>query len=191
MMPFIGLILLFLMAVIWLIKPRQTALGKMLTNVTTFSTNQFNQKASVGDLAITTNPNPFVIYVVWQPGGTGTLVPGEGVILDDLGASDYVGIDPLVDKRAATADAIEGIVIFDLKKATKSPGDRIAIATKGAYIWMYADAALTRGTKVQLNLAKPGYVDAVTTGALCGKLMDKSSAQDDLVRVKVLAEGVV
>jgi len=190
MLPFIGIILLLLVSVIWLTKPEKTALGKVLCN-SDFQTNQFNQRQAVGELALTTNPNANVMTVVWQPGGTGTMVPGSGVLLDDLGASDYSGIAPLIDKRAADANPIEGILIADTKKATKDPGDVLSIAKQGTVIWMLANAAILRGAKLALVLAKPGYVVTLTAEALCGKALDKATAQDDLIRVEILANGVV
>lgn len=155
------------------------------------STNQFKQSSVVGQLDLVTNPNPSVLTALWNPSGTGTLIPGEGVILDDLGASDYTGVVPIVDKRALTTDAIEGVVIYDAKKATKDPGDYVQVIRKHGVVVMEASAAILRGAKVALVFASPGQVVTQTTEALFGKALDKAFAAGDLIRVEVLAEGVV
>ncbi len=155
-------------------------------------TNQFKQTNEVGVLDLTTNPNPFVMTVLYNPGGAGgDIVPGEGLILKDLGASDYSGNIPVVDVRALDADAIEGVFIYDNKRATAEVGARITIAKVGAIIVMKASAAIVRGAKVALVLLSPGEVVTATTEAVFGKALDKAAAADDLIRVEVLANGVV
>lgn len=155
-------------------------------------TNQFKQTNEVGVLDLNTNPNPFVMTVLYNPGGAGgDIVPGEGLVLKDLGASDYSGNIPVVDVRAADATAIEGIFIYDNKRATAEIGSRITIAKAGAVIVMKASAAIARGAKVALVLATPGEVVTLTTEALFGKALDKATADGDLIRVEVLANGVV
>lgn len=153
-------------------------------------TNQFKQSNAVGTVDLNTNPNPFIMTVQYQKGGTGNLVPGEGVILDDLGASDYNGV-PQIDKRALDADAIEGVFIYDPKRAVAEPGTRITIAKRGAVVFMEASAAILRGAKVALVLASPGQVATQTTEALFGKSLDKASTAGDMIRVEILADGVV
>lgn len=153
-------------------------------------TNQFKQTNTVGVLDLTTNPNPFVMSVRLDPAITGDVIPGEGVILTDLGASDSIGI-PIIAQRSADADAIEGVVIYDTKSATKTGNDIVTVAKKNAVIFMEASAAILRGAKVALVLASPGQVVTQTTEALFGKALDKAAATGDLIRVEVLSEGVV
>lgn len=173
-----------------LFHPESNILKKQLCN--TVNTNQFNQTRSVGDLDLTTNPNPPIYTAQYNKAGAGgDIIPGTGVKLVDLGASDFVGVLPIVDVRTGDADAIEGILIYDPAKATKSIGDRVSIAGKGAIIVMEASAAIARGAKVALVLAAPGEVVTLGGEALLGKAMDKAAADGDLLRVQVLAEGVV
>lgn len=174
----------------FLFPKKSKILGKQLCNAVSLYTNQFKQSNVVGVLDLTTNPNPFVMSAKLDPAITGDVIPGEGVILTDLGASDAVG-DPIIDQRSADADAIEGIVIFNNKKATMTGGDIVTIAKKHAVIVMEASAAISRGAKVALVLATPGQVVTLTTEALLGKALDKASAAGDLIRIEVLAEGVV
>lgn len=166
-------------------------LGLQLCNAT-LNTNQFKQQNVVGALDLVTNPNPSVMTVRydWTNASTDTIVPGEGLILADLGASDAVGL-PVVDIRALDADAIEGVLIFDPKKATKDPGDVITIAKKGAVVYMESSAAIVRGAKVALVLATAGQVVTATTEALFGKALDKASGANEIIRIEILAEGVV
>jgi hypothetical protein len=164
-------------------------LGKQLCNAVSLYTNQFKQSQVIGVLDLTVNPNPFVMSARIDPAQTADISPGEGVILTDLGASDAVGI-PFVDIRTDDADAIEGAVIFNNKKATVTGGDIITIAKKHAVIVMEASAAILRGATVALVLATPGQVVTATTEAVFGKALDKASASGDLIRVEILAEGV-
>jgi len=155
-----------------------------------FLTNQFKQTNAVGVLDLTTNPNPSVMTVLYNPIGVASdIVPGTGVKLVDLGANDAIGL-PIVDVRTSDADVIEGVVIFDTKKATKEISDRIAIAKKGAVLFLEASAGILRGAEVALVLASPGEVVTQTTEIVLGKALDKASAAGQLIRIEVLSEGV-
>lgn len=165
---------------------RSKIVGRQLCNATT---NQFSQTNSVGTLDLTTNPNPSVMTVLYNPGSSNNIIPGEGVKLVDLGVSDAIG-PPIVDQRALDSDAVEGIVLMDQKKATKEPGDLVSIARRGAVIFQEASAAIARGAAVALVLASPGQVVTRTTEILYGKALDKASAAGDLIRVEVLQRGV-
>ena len=154
-------------------------------------TNSFRQTQLVGQLDLTTNPNPAITPVTYNPSGVGgDIIPGTGLILTDLGVADSIG-DPIVDVRAADADAIYGVLVFDTKGGTKEIGDRITVAKVGSIIVMNSNAAILRGAKVALVLATPG--DVVTQGAeaLFGIALDKASAADDLIRIEVKAQGYV
>lgn len=146
-------------------------------------TNQFNQTNVIGSLDLVTNPNPGVFYCRYYH-ASDTLQAGEGVILTDRGASDTPG-SPIVTQRAADANAIFGVNVFDPKDAEKSSGDRINVATSGAVIWMEASAAISRGASVALVLATPGQVVTRTTETVLGTALDKASASGDLVRVLI------
>lgn len=154
------------------------------------NSNQFSQTPVVGMLDLRTNPNPSLFSLRYNPGDTSTnrIVPGEGVKLVDLGASDVNGV-PVVGKRAADADAIMGVRVFNPEKNQKEPGDIMEIACQGAVVYMEAAAAANRGTEVALTLATAGRVQARTTEELLGIQLDKSAALGDLVRVLITARG--
>jgi hypothetical protein len=156
----------------------------------TLNTNQFKQGNVVGTIDQATNPDGTVMTVLYNPGGSGgSIVPGTGVKLVDLGASD-ANTNPVVDVRALDADVIEGVVIFNTKFATIPVGERITIVRKHGVVFMEASAAIVRGAKVALVLATPGTVVTQTTEAVFGKCLDKATASGQLVRIQVTNEGV-
>lgn len=161
--------------------------------MSTLNQNQFKQSRVLGEPDLTLNPTPNVYSVRFNPEATvdtDFLTPGEGVKLVDLAGNDVNGV-PIVDERAADADAIFGVKIFDTKNGSNDPSDIVQVAGKDAVIWMNAGAAIARGAKVALVLATPGNVVTQTTEALFGLALDKATAADQLIRVQVKAEGYV
>lgn len=153
--------------------------------------NQFAMGAEHGMLDLTTNPNPAVMTARFHAIEGGAHVePGEGVVLTDLGADDTPG-PPIVQQRAAAGEAIMGVVILSTKENLRGDTDLVEIAGFGAVVWMRASAALARGAAVTLTVATPGYVEAVGGNELFGRLLDKASAADELVRVLILATNDV
>ena len=149
--------------------------------------NQFDQGPILGDLDLVTNANPFVFTCrfVDASATTGTvLVPGEGVNLVDLGANDSEG-PPIVDERAANTDAIFGVKRYVTETNQSESGSRVQIASTGAVIWMNAGAAIPRGSEVELVLATPGNVIVQSTGTTLGRALDKATAADQLIRVRI------
>lgn len=157
-------------------------LNKQLTNAQSVTINQFGQSNIIGSLDLTMNPNPSFACRYYH--ASEEIVPGEGVILVDRGASDTPGA-PIVTKRSADANAIFGVNIFDAKNASKASGKMIQIATSGMVITMEASAAIARGASVALVLATPGQVVTRTTETILGKALDKASASGDLVRILI------
>lgn len=148
--------------------------------------NQFKQSVAVGELDLQTSPNGAGFTVLVSPSSTTEgMVPGEGVKLVDLAASDIKGINPIVDERALDADAIFGVKIFNTKKNSNVAGDIIQVAGKGAVIWMNAGAAIARGASVDLVLATPGNVVTAAGATVLGVALDKASAADQLIRVLI------
>jgi len=148
--------------------------------------NQFKQSTVVGELDLQTSANPAVFTVLLSPESATTgMVPGEGVKLVDLGASDFRGINPIVDVRALDADAIFGVKVFNTKKNSNVAGEVIQIAGKGAAIWLNAGAAILRGASVDLVLATPGNVVMADGATVLGVALDKATAADQLIRVLI------
>lgn len=155
-----------------------------------FNLNQFKQTPQVGSLDLTTNPNPAVMSVLYNPTDTTTsVVPGEGVKITDLGANDVPG-PPIVAKRSDDTEAIIGVRVFNTQTGEIQGGEIMTIAMRGAVVFMKAAAAIARGAKVSLVQATPGEVQAQGTKAYLGYLLDKAAATGDIVRVMIDADAV-
>lgn len=151
--------------------------------------NQFKKAPVVGSLDLSTNPNPalFTCRFVDASATAGTtIVPGEGVKLIDRGANDIPG-PPIVDERAADADAIFGVKIYTTEKAASETGEFVQVAGPGAVVYMNAGAAILRGAAVELVLATPGNViTAAASGTPdLGICLDKATAANDVVRILI------
>ena len=149
--------------------------------------NQFVQTPVVGDLDLQSNPNPAVFtcrFVDASATANTTLVPGEGAVLVDLGASDFAG-PPIVDERAANTDAIFGVNIYKTEKNASESNDIVQIAGSGAVVFMNAGAAVNRGAAVEFVLATPGNVITQSTGTTLGTALDKATAADQIIRVLI------
>jgi hypothetical protein len=152
-------------------------------------TNQFKKSPIVGQLDLTTNPTPSIMTVRYDPTATSTLtmLPGEGVILTDLGANDSnsSGV-PLVTKRTNNYDAVYGIKVFNIKKNANSPAETFDVARAGAVMFFQCKAAILRGAKVSLVIASEGEVQTVTTAYNpIGIALDKGST-NDIIRVELI-----
>jgi hypothetical protein len=155
-----------------------------------FYMNQQKQENTVGQKDLSTCPESSIFSVRYSTAAAGDIAPGTGVKLVDLGASHTEG-PPIVDARALNTDAIFGVKMYETQINPRKAGEYIEVIGQGGVIWLKADAALAAGSKVEFNLAKPGFVQALTTNTLVGVTLDKALAQDDLVRVKILADGTV
>ena len=109
---------------------------------------------------------------------------GEGLKFVDGGANDPNGV-PLCNILGADTEQADGVPIYDAKSGVVQPGEIVQMSFNGCVQYMEAAAALNRGTEVQLVLATPGQVAAKGAGALFGRLLDKSFAAGDTVRVLV------
>jgi len=150
--------------------------------------NQFTQTPVVGELDLQSNPNPAIFTCMFKDASETddtTMVPGEGAKLKDLGASDILGINPIVDERALVSDPIFGVKVFSTKKNAAVDGEIVQIAGEGAVIFMNSGAAILRGAIVQLVLATPGNVVTHASGSHLGVALDKASAADKIVRVLI------
>ena len=148
--------------------------------------NQFSKTAIVGQVDLTTNPNPNILMVRFSPeSATSSLAAGAGMELVDLGATDPITDAPVVDVIAADTHVSYGVKIYDTKEGAAVPGDIISIALDGAVIYLEASGALARGAAVALDVANVGKITAVGTDAQIGILLDKATADGDIVRVQI------
>jgi hypothetical protein len=146
--------------------------------------NQFGITAQLGSLDLQTNPNPAVLTVQIASNVVGDVVAGQGVKLVDLGASDSIGV-PLVGIRANDDDILDGVVLTSTQKGAFVAGDIVQIALEGSIVRFNSGAALARGAEVALANATPGNIQAVGTLTRLGKLLDKATGANQLVRVLI------
>ena len=109
---------------------------------------------------------------------------GEGLKIVDGGANDPNGV-PLVDVLGADTEIPFGARVYDLKNGVVQPGEIVQVSFDGNIQYMEASAILSRWAEVALVLASPGQIQAKGTDALFGRLLDKSFAVGDIVRVLV------
>jgi len=150
--------------------------------------NQFDKTPVPGQLDLSRCPEGSIIHVRYNPEATSTLtmLPGEGCLLTDLGASDMdaQGI-PIVDKRTNDYDRLYGIKTFNIKKNANSPGESFDVARPGAVMYFQCHEAISRGSKVSLNLSYIGQIQNVTTGyTTIGVALDKG-VTNNIIRVEL------
>jgi hypothetical protein len=176
-------IMLLILGVVSMI-PRSKIMGKQITN--SMNMNQFSQTSQVGMLDLGTNPNPAVFTVSYNYKATSTnrLVPGEGVVLKDLGGDDKIG-SIIVDERANANDYIFGVKLFSTKEGSEAPGGICEVATDGAVVYMNSGAAISRGASVALVFATAGNVVTATTESILGIALDKATGSNQLIRILV------
>lgn len=159
--------------------------------------NQFAMTRNVGDLDLTSNPSPSVLTCRINPSSSDTdgFTGGQAVKLIDLAGSDVAGGGlPYVDTLAAITEQALGVVINQTRFGKVPDGYPVQVAGEGSVVWMLSTAAINRGVAVVANLADAahiGYVITATgkTGKVLGITMDKASGADQLIRVKIIANG--
>jgi predicted RecA/RadA family phage recombinase len=153
--------------------------------------NQFQQGAIAGTLDLGSSDNDSIFRFRIDPDSTATdLQVGKGVRLVDGGANDPNDV-PLVDGVTVDTQAPVGVILYSTENNDDySAGDVVTVATQGAVIRMQASGALNRGVRVALDADTPLFVQAVASNAAFGILLDKATAANDIVRVKITAEGV-
>lgn len=158
----------------------------------TQNANQFNQAALPGTLDLQSNPNPEVLTCRLNPSSSYTDgIPGAVPLkLVDLGGSDNDGV-PYVDVADALADTPIGVSISNTKQGVVKPNGILQVAMVGAIIRMGAKAAMNRGIPVLTDTTVGGLVQATTgkTGKVLALTLDKATASNQIIRVKIIANG--
>jgi hypothetical protein len=154
--------------------------------------NQFNMSAMPGSLDLQSNPNPEIMTCRLNPGSTYTDgIPGAIPLkLVDLGSTDTDGV-PVVDVADALTDQTIGVSVLSTKIGLTLPGDTIQVACQGAIVRMQAKAAINRGLQVITDAAVGGMVQTIVgkTGKVLGLTMDKATASNQIIRIKILCDG--
>lgn len=151
----------------------------------TLNMNQFNKSVFPGQLDLQVGGlGPAFTFRVDPDSAASDIEAGVGFKIVDGGANDPNGV-PLVDVLAADTEIPFGARVYDLKNGVVQPGEIVQVSYDGNVQYMTAAAALNRWAEVALDVLNPGQVQAKGTDALFGRLLDKSFAIGDIVRVLV------
>ena len=148
--------------------------------------NQFSKEKVLGQLDLSAAGISRAFTMRIDPDSASEdIIAGTGVALKDGGANDPGGV-PLVDVVGAdTTLATGGIIIWTPKQGTFDAGDLVQCAQVGDVMVMNAVGALARGVSVALDASAPGTIQALGSNAKIGVLLDKATAADQLVRVRI------
>ena len=150
--------------------------------------NQFAMSPVLG--MITLDPQPDTIPCQFNPSSalaTGMLVAGSPVKL-----VAFAGAQIVVDGITSASDGpIYGIVEYSKQKNVYVPGDQLNVAAKGNVVYLWANAAINRGTRVgavvPANTLTPPSVQTDTTSGdyTIGVALGQASAQNNFLRVQI------
>lgn len=145
--------------------------------------NQFAQSMVQGILDPgQPQPNTFSCRV---DASSATLIPGDAVK-----SVDTAGKVPVVTKCTADTDDVWGFVNYNFKNSSFAANAMVEIsAFEGNAMYMTASAAMARNANVAIVIASSKIVTATTNQRIVGKLLDKATADGDLVRVYINLPG--
>lgn len=151
----------------------------------TINMNQFKKTVFPGMLDLKVGGlDPTFTLRIDPDSAASDIISGVGFKIVDGGANDPNGV-PLCDVLAADTEIPFGARVYDLKNGVVQPGEIIQVSFNGSVQFFEAAAALSRFAEVALDILNPGQVQAKGTDALFGRLLDKSFATGDIVRVLV------
>lgn len=149
----------------------------------TLNINQFAQSPVKGMLDLKFNPETIVCRV--SDSEVTALVPGQAVKI-----SDVAGGIPVVTAVAADTDDVYGFVNYNIKNQSFAAGVEVEISFfRGNVMYMEASAAMARNAQVAVVVAGQKIVTAGAGQRIVGRLIDKASADGDLVRVVIDLPG--
>lgn len=148
--------------------------------------NQFEKQVVIGQIDLSgAGISRALTFRIDPDSSDSDVIPGTGVALKDGGANDAGGV-PYVDTLANdTTVANAGIILYTAKQGKFQPGEIVQCAQVGDVVWMNSKAALARGAEVALEDAAPGNVQALGSNAKIGITLDKATAADQLIRVRI------
>ena len=106
------------------------------------SPNQFAETAFLGMTDLRFNSN--TIEVMFDPAGSGTIVPGQALKWSTASGPAA----PMVVPSLLAGDVIAGFANYNIKDASWSPGNRLQMSATGNVIYLYAAMAVNRGQQV-------------------------------------------
>ena len=152
----------------------------------TINSNQFKQGPILGQIDLSSSGiSSAKTYRTYAESSTLIFSPGTGVKLVDGATGDVNGV-PVVDEIAAsTEESTGGIIMWTPKKGEFDPGDTVQCAQDGDVIRLLSSAAIARGVFVSLDSANQGKILPLSTNAQIGITIDRATAADQLIRVKI------
>lgn len=150
----------------------------------TINMNQFAKTVFPGQLDLQVGGLGPAFTLRIDPDSSATDIGAVGLKIVDGGANDPNGV-PLCDVLSADTEIPFGVRVYDAKQGFVQPNDIVQVSFDGNVQYMEAAAALNRWAEVALDVLNPGQVQAKGTDALFGRLLDKSFAAGDIVRVLV------
>jgi hypothetical protein len=146
------------------------------------TTNQYKMQPVQGDLDLLTQSS--VISCQVDAAQATPLVAGQAVKL-----AATAGGAPRV-LAAAANDSIFGFVVRNLKDVNFPAYARVEIAQAGSTMWMTANAAITRGTSVELFTSTNRVITAAGANTIVGYALDAAVNSGDQFRVHITANQI-
>jgi len=143
--------------------------------------NQFAQSPILGQVDQQYNFN--TISALVDATQSGNLYPGSAVKL-----VDGTGKVPTVIGCSANSDEVWGFINYDALHGVFVAGSPIQVSSGGNVQYLYSTSAVARGAQVQLDVAAPGAITALSASSgacIVGYAFDKFVASGSLGRVFV------
>lgn len=148
--------------------------------IPTLNQNQFAQQPVLGDLDLQYDGS--VITAAAASSVATPFVAGQPVKIEDS-----AGGVPKMLALTSNGDQTFGFVIRNLKDVNVPAGQAFELALKDSVIWLVSDAAISRGSDVEVVYNSNSGAGAVITSAginpVVGKALDKATAANQLIRV--------
>jgi len=140
--------------------------------------NQFKPTQLLGQQDLTVNNNIITCRIYASSVAT-VLTAGQAMKL-----VDQAGGVPVVDVAAIT-DLPFGVIVHNTRKDTYVAGDYVDVAAEGSYIYLETSAAIARDASVQNAVAGPLIATQTSTNSTLGIAVDKATAANQLIRIKI------
>jgi hypothetical protein len=139
--------------------------------------NEFSMSAKKGQLASRTAFNSDICRILDT--SVNTFYGATAVkLVDDTEKEITV-------EKAGVLDQIYGFVQYNSKKNARVGGDRVDVLGENEIMYMEAGGAFNRGAELEYNPTGDKVIVAGGTNTKIGLALDKSTADGDLVRVKI------
>lgn len=143
----------------------------------TLSPNMFAQIPVLGQLDLETQGT--VITGAVSVNQATALVAGQPVTVENS-----VGGVPKVLALSASSQAVNGVVVRNLKDQSFPANNRVELAMDGTVIWLLSNGAITRWAAVEADISTPGNVGpSLGINPRLGIAFDEATGSGQLIRV--------